>query len=228
MIVSHTYGFIFLKTEKTGGTSVERALVEILGEGDFWPHGPRPLWGRAIPGLHGALTRSVPELFGLHAHATGAQVRRVFGQAVWDRYYKFAIERNPWDRQVSLYAHRQWKRGRGPEGFDRDMRSPLYRATEHCRLDNWGIYSLGGKLAVDRVLRYETLETDLAGLAADLGLPPLKLPRLRVYAPDRPHYSSFYSPETRDLVARWYAPEIAAFGYRFEGAPAAAPVPAGA
>ncbi len=216
MIVSHKYGFIYLKTEKTGSTSLERALSEIIAPDDFWPQGPRPAWGRVFPGLHGGATRQLPELFGLHAHATAAQVRRVFGRDIWDRYYKFSIERNPWDRQVSLYTHRQWKRGRGPEHFARDMASAVYRNTEFCRLNNWGIYAIGGKIAVDRVLRHEHLETDLASLCADLGLPKLTLGRHRAYGPARPHYSSYYDAAARDLVARWYGREISAFDYAFE------------
>ncbi len=226
MIVSHAYGFIFLKTEKTGGTSVERALMGVLGPDDFQPGGLRPRWAKYSPIHHGALTRQLPEIFGLHAHATARQVRSVFGRELFDRYYKFTIERNPWDRQVSLYTHRQWKRGKGPENFARDMASPLYKATEYCRLDNWGIYAIGGRVAVDRVIRYEHLETDLAAISADLGLPRLVLPRLRAYRPDRPHYSTYYDDRARELVARWYAREIAAFGYRFEEAPARAPAAA--
>jgi hypothetical protein len=227
MIVSHRHRIIFLKTEKTGGTSVERALATLLGEGDVWPSGPRPAWGRRAPGLHGALTRTLPEVFGPHAHATARQVRRIVGRAVFDSYLKVSIERNPWDRQVSLYTHREWKKGRGPENFDRDMRSLRYRTTEYCRLDNWSIYAIGDAIVADRVLRHERLAEDFAALMAELGVvEPPALGRHRAYNPDRPHYSAYYSAETRDLVARWYAREIAAFGYEFEDAPAAAARPA--
>jgi len=217
VIVSHRHKFIFLRTEKTGGTSLSRALMPILGPEDFHPAAGRPAWAKYSPIHHGALKRQLPEIFGLHGHATAAQVRRVVGRELFESYLKFAVERNPWDRQVSLYTHRQWKRGKGPEGFDRDMRSPLYRNTEYCRLNNWAIYAIGDRVVADRILRYETLAEDVARLMADLGVAEtLDLPRMRAYNPDRPHYSTFYSDATRDLVARWYAREIAAFGYAFE------------
>lgn len=225
MIVSHKYRFIFLRTEKTGGTSVTRALWNVLGEDDLRLTRGRPWWAAISPIHHGALQRHVPDVFGLHAHATAAQMRRVIGRDVFDSYYKFAIERNPWDRQVSLYHHRAHKRGRAAH-FDRDMRSWLYRMTEHCRLDNWSNYAIGGRIVADRVLRYETLERDLAEVVAHLGIAePVTLGRFRTYAPGRPHYSSYYGAETRDLIGRWYAREIDAFGYRFEqGADAQAPL----
>jgi len=223
MIVSHRHRFIFLRTEKTGGTSLSRALRLILGPEDFAPAPGRPAWARYSPIHHGALKRRLPELFGLHGHAHAAQVRRVLGARVFDSYYKFAVERNPWDRQVSLYTHREHKKGRSNANFDRDMRSPLYRATEYCKLDNWSIYAIGGEVVADRVLRYERLEEDLAALMGELGIAEsLDLPRLRAYNPFRPHYSTYYSARTRDLVARWYAREIAAFGYEFETAPGGA------
>ena len=221
MIVSHTYRFIFLRTEKTGGTSLTRALWPHLGEDDLRLKKDRPAWARYSPIHHGALQRRLPELFGPHAHATAAQMRRVLGRRVFDGYLKFAVERNPWDRQVSLYHHRCHKTGRTPD-FDRDMRSAFYRNTEYCRLNNWSIYAIGGQVVADRVLRYEHLAEDVEALRRDLGIPaPLDLPRMRAYAPDRPHYSSYYGAATRDLVARWYAREIAAFGYEFESAPGA-------
>lgn len=226
MIVSHRHRFIFLRTEKTASTSLTTALAPLLEEGDFRP-GPRPAWAKFSPIHHGALRRQVPDLFGLHVHATARQARRVLGREVFDGYFKFAVERNPWDRQLSLYTHREWKKGRGPENFDRDMRSPWYRATEYCRLDNWSIYAIGDRVVADRVLRYETLSQELPGLMRELGVTEqVELPRMRAYNPDRPHYSAYYTEETRDLVARWYAREIAAFGYQFESAPGATACPA--
>jgi len=220
MIVSHKYRFIFLRTEKTGGTSLTRALWPLLGEEDLRLAARRPGWARYSPVHHGALQRHLPEVFGPHAHATAAQMRRVVGRKVFDGYFKFAVERNPWDRQVSLYHHRCWKTRR-KSNFDEDMRSALYRNTEYCRLNNWSIYAIGREIVVDRVLRYETLADDLGGLLAELGVEErVTLPRMRAYAPGRPHYSTYYSDFTRDLVGRWYAREIAAFDYRFEDDPA--------
>jgi hypothetical protein len=217
VIVSHAYRFIFLRTEKTGGTSLTEALTQLVaGEGEVATL-ERPAWARWSPIHHGALKRSFPGVFGLHPHATARQARAVLGRRVFDGYLKFAVERNPWDRQVSLYFHRAWKRGDTAPDFDRDMRSVVYRNTEYTRLRNWDVYAIGGRIAVDRVLRYERLDAELAELAATLGLPALALPRARSeYRAERAHYSTYYSDRTRALVGRWYRREIDALGYRFE------------
>lgn len=225
MIVSHKYRFIFMRTEKTASTSLQRALQQLHKDdpASFFTTGKRPKWAKYSPIHYGALERNLPELFGLHAHATARQARSVLGRNVFDSYFKFAVERNPWDRQVSLYFHRSWKTKRTPN-FDADMRSWFYRNTEYCHLHNWDIYAIDGQIAVDRVLRYENLSEELAKLSAELGFAlPEELARLRGdYRSDRPHYSTLYSDVTRDLVARWYAREIDALGYTFETpAPAA-------
>jgi len=217
MIVSHKYRFIFLRTEKTASTSLTSALREALGDDVLHAGLKRPAWAKYSPIHHGALKRNFPDLFGLHPHAMTRQVRRVLGREIFDNYFKFTVERNPWERQVSLYTHREWKKGNTDLNFDRDMRSVLYRSTEYVRLDNWSIYAIGDRIVADRVLRYEHLEDDLLGLSRELEFPaPLRLPNLRQYSKDRPHYSTFYSDETRRLVAEWYSKEIEALGYRFE------------
>jgi hypothetical protein len=217
MIVSHKHRFIFLRTEKTGGSSFTTALQSVMGEEDEQSIMKRPLRAKFSPIRHGAFKRRLPQWFGLHRHATAKQVRDVLGKKIFDNYYKFAIERNPWDRQVSLYAHREWKKKNQALDFDRDMRSPIYRNTEYVKLNNWSIYAIGRTIVADRVLRYETLDADIAGLMAELGIGGvIQMPRLRAYSPNREHYSRYYTPWTKDLVARWYAKEIDAFGYRFE------------
>ncbi len=232
MIVSHKYRFIFLRTEKTAGSSLRMALQSLLDENDLQASMRRPRWAKFSPIHHGALKRDFPQWFGLHPHATASQVRDVVGRKIFDSYYKFAVERNPWDRQVSLYAHRQWKKGKPADHFDRDMRSLIYRNTEYVRLNNWSIYAIGREIIADRILRYERLAEEIDELVTTLGLPgPLDMPRLRSYMAGRPHYSTYYSGFTRDLIATWYAKEIEALGYKFESQEslaqrASAPVPA--
>jgi hypothetical protein len=218
MIVSHKYRFIFLRTEKTASSSLTMALKSLLDEEDFRSDMRRPTWAKYSPIHHGALKRNFPQWFGLHTHATAAQVRDVLGRKIFDSYYKFAVERNPWDRQVSLYTHREWKKGKPADHFDRDMRSRIYRSTEYVRLNNWSIYAIDNEIVADRVIRYERLPQEIGQLITRLGIPIRPdLPRLRSYAPDRPHYSTYYSDLSRDLVARWYGREIDALGYAFEG-----------
>lgn len=217
MIVSHKYRFIFLRTEKTASTSMMKALREFLDENDVQASMSRPSWAKFSPVHHGALRRYLPQWFGLHTHATAGQVRDVLGAKIFDSYYKFAVERNPWDRQLSLYSHRKWKKGEPADHFDRDMRSFVYRNTSYVRLNNWSKYAIGRDIVADRVIRYERLAEEIDDLVATLGLPgPLDLPRLRSYQPGRSHYSTYYSDATRELVGRWYAKEIDALGFTFE------------
>lgn len=213
MIISHRHRFIFLRTEKTAGSSLSKALRPQLGPGDVVVG--RDAAARRLRGLSGTLRRRWGGAFGLHQHASAAQVRRFVGEEVWRSYHKFAVERNPWDRQVSLYFQRVAKRGRLAD-FDRDMRSPLFRLLHHVRLRNWEVYAIGDRIVADEVIRYEALGTALPALVERLGLAPLTLPRLRSgHREAGRDYREHYTPATRDLVARWHRREIEAFGYVF-------------
>ncbi|MBK0398564.1 hypothetical protein H0I76_05145 [Limibaculum sp. M0105] len=218
MYISHDFRLIFVRTEKTAGTSIEVALRAALGDDSADGHGAaRPRWARFSPVHHGALTRRLPELFGLHPHATARQIRRVLGKDIFDSYFTFAVDPNPWDRQVSLYYQRQRKRAAPVFEFDRHIRSRLYRATEYVRLNNWGIYADGDSIMVDRVLRYEEIETALPKLLFEIGVRErIDLPRARAghRVPCR-SYRDEYTPESRALIASWYPKEIEALGYCF-------------
>lgn len=208
-----------MRTEKTGGSSLSEALVDIVGEEALLSDLTRPAWAKYSPIHHGALRRNLPDVFGFHPHATARQARRVLGKDIFDNYYKFAVERNPWDRQVSLYMHREWKKKNKSPDFDKDMKSFFYRSTEYVKLNNWSIYGIGQDVVVDRVLRYENLTSELDSLRQALGIKKkIELPVRRKYTDDRPHYSTYYSDETRDMIARWYKKEIDALGFKFETA----------
>ena len=64
---------------------------------------------------------------------------------------------------------------------------------------------------------YAQLDEAVADLCTRFGFTDgLEMPRRRQYVAGRPHYSSYYTDYTRDLVRRWYQPEIDALGYEFE------------
>ena len=81
-----------------------------------------------------------------------AEARALIDDKVWRSYFKFAFDRNPWDRQVSFYHHR-YRNEKAPPSFASFMHEDA-----RARIDNYEIYSIDGDVAVDFVGRYENLE----------------------------------------------------------------------
>ncbi len=127
-------------------------------------------------------------------------------------YFKFAFDRNPWDRQVSWYLYKT-KSKRARPSFERFMAS-----RRRAYVDNYRLYTIDGALAVDFLGRYERIEEDLnkaldmAGAGVRVAVPRTNITPNKDAARD---YRSYYSPDTRALVAKWYEPEIALLGYGF-------------
>jgi hypothetical protein len=78
--------------------------------------------------------------------------------------------------------------------------------------------SFGSRIIVDRVVRYENLIDELAGIFARLHIPfegTLGIRAKGEYRADRTPYQSVFTPEQRQLVQRIFAREIELHGYRF-------------
>jgi hypothetical protein len=232
MIISHRHKFIFLKTEKTAGTAIEAALSELCGaedvitpfreesEGDRKGRGPqnyridhplkpqRPLWRRLLLRPERYYHPSV----GYYEHIPAWRVRAYVGEEMWRNYFKFAFVRNPWDRQISQYLYKTKSRERRPS-LDRFM-----ARKKRAYVTSYEIYTIDGVVAVDFVGRFESLDADLLSALERAGVKQrVAVPKVNV-TPNKDEsrgYRSYYSPATRELVAGWYAPEIALRGYAF-------------
>jgi Sulfotransferase family len=227
-IISHEHRFIFLKTKKTAGTSIELALSQLCGPDDIiapltaidealrasgrgaqnwrrhgWWQSPRPLWERRWFKLG-------PPDYGYYNHMTAAEVADYIGPKIWASYFKFAVDRNPWDRQVSHYhfRHRGSKR---PPAFDEFL-----SRDRRARLNNYEIYSIDRTPCVDFLGRFETLERDFAHVLRTLGIDVQpELPRSKSsFRPHKP-YQDYYDERTEKLIGDWYQSEIALLGYSF-------------
>jgi hypothetical protein len=135
------------------------------------------------------------------------------GEEIWDSYYKFCIERNPFDKAVSLY---HWKGRKGG-----NLSISEFLATTPRSLSNAYLYMIDGKPALDRIVRFERLNDELEEVRQHIGLPePLDLPHLKSgYRPKKSHYRDVLSAEDRALVERVCAAEIELLGYEFDAAP---------
>lgn len=228
MIVSHKYKFIFLKTRKTAGTSIEIALSKECGPEDIITpiHPAEDELLRKEFGGRGPQNFTYPKnryslrdwaVLALkqkqktaYNHMPASQVLHLVGPEIWNSYYKFTVARNPWDAAISMYY---WRSG--------ESRPSLSEFIASSDLDplkkNFLIYTLDGKVAVDKICRFENLKEELATVYEHLGIPgPLELPRAKGQSrPDKRPYQEVYGQADADAIAKIFADEINLLGYTF-------------
>ncbi|MBV1896472.1 MAG: sulfotransferase family 2 domain-containing protein [Rhodobacteraceae bacterium] len=227
-MISHKHKFIFLKTGKTAGTSVEIALSKFCGANDIVTKiseadeetrkslgytGAQNYSGNISPALkwlRSRLGKAEPTTFYNHMPAT--DIRALISQEIWDGYFKFCIERNPWDKTVSYYY---WKNRSEP----RPSMIDWLNKGGHKTLQDRGrqLYTIDDNIVVDQVIKYENLTDDLETVRLKIGLPePLELPNAKSgVRKDKRRYQEIFSDEERQIIAKDFAYEIRTFGYAF-------------
>lgn len=228
MIISHKHTFIFLKTNKTAGTSIEIGLSKFCGPDDvitrISPEDEATRRELGYPGPQNDRLSFPRHLLSnwkafvlaggyVYNHMPAREVRAAVGEQIWNSYYKFCFERNPWDRVVSLYYWRcqQEPRPTISEFLESGVPKVLKKR-------GFGVYAINNEVAVDRVCRFENLEQELEQVCNQrLKLPEkLVLPRAKSgYRKDTRHYRDLLSADDRQKVAALFAREIALFGYEF-------------
>jgi hypothetical protein len=150
----------------------------------------------------------------------------------FERFFKFAFVRNPWDRLVSTYVF--LKKG-GVNDMDR-----RWAAENLAGYDNFAVFVEGWlsekniwswvhfkpqhhficdanlRVRMDFVGRVETIDADYRYICEHLGV---AAELRRTNQSDHRHYSEYYTDRLRERVAVLYAEDIATFGYQFGGAP---------
>ena len=230
MIISHRHRFIYLKTIKTASSSVEAALSQLCGPDDVitpavtevmavrtgrpaqnyrldHPLVPkRPLWRRLLRRPE----RSYHPSVGYYEHMPAWRVMQYVGPEIWQTYFTFTFERNPWDRQVSYYHFKQRNKDT-PISFE-----TFLKKKRSSFVPNFEIYTVDGKPCVDFVGSYERIEDDFDLALESIGLKgAVRLPSLNVSRGRSRCYKPYYDDGTRALIGAWYEPEISTFGYEF-------------
>ena len=237
MIISHSRKFIFVKTYKTAGSSLEIALSKYCARGDVLTplDAGEEAERRRLSGLgaqnYGKPARRyrIEDLAWLlsrrkrverfNEHSAAWQIRRMIGTEVWERYFTFTVVRNPYDRCLSrFYYSKKVYEDRGRDkAWDLEDIDQYLRYNPWFINENWEMYTRADRVLVDFIVRYERLEADLAEVSARLGLPRNLYEDMRAISAKKGIRPQTADPARlteagRQMVSLLCAPEIEMFG----------------
>src|SRR5216110_4102191 len=216
MILSHKHKLIFIKTAKTAGTSIEVFLSNHCGPQDIVTpvvppvegHQPRNYEGLINPvpeilerpgKLLSALRQTMTTRTKFYNHMPAREVKQRVPVHVWNGYFKFCVERNPWDKVLSQYNMHAAREG-GSLSLDE------YLARGRFPINYFRYTDRGGtKIIVDRVLRYEDLMAALGEVFSQLNVPfdgTLGVAAKSEYRTDRTPYRQVFNDEQRRIVEK--------------------------
>jgi len=131
----------------------------------------------------------------------------------WNSYYKFAVERNPWDKVVSQYF---WKikKFETPPTFEKW----LYKGSLIPR--DWKLYTKNNQVMLDKIIQYSNLHQELIDMfnnKFNLELTQEMLDNTDVKVGFRKkHYTEMYTDQSLiDNVAEKFKKEIKYFDYKY-------------
>lgn len=227
MIISHTHKFIFIKSWKTAGTSLEAAISNYCSGDDIVT--PLGDYGFNRDGK-GAWVHRGMNAGAFHQHDDALTIKRQIPATVWANYFKFSIARNPWDRMISLFY---WEYRRTPPPliqkrfyhhlglpFD-ELRHARELFSEFVKTGDWEtndrFYVIDDQLCVDFVIRHESLMEGLTEVCNTIGIPAIALPQLKAGMREKAHhYSEYYNETSKAFVAERHKNDIRLLGYQFE------------
>ena len=236
-MVSHRHKAIFVHVPKAGGQSIETFFLNDLGL-TRRTRTPLLLMPNPAPDV------GPPRL----AHLTAQEYTRYHyvTEEQFDEYLTFATVRDPWARAVSTYKYLGYHNSTTFRKFvERKLPVDLFDRMEYFVRPQFDyVAGSDGRVAVDHVLKLETLDADFDVIREALGLegplphvnkspPPRMGPSLRPrpmarylrrqylvargLLPDHRDYREYYEPDLVERVADLYRRDVEAFGYRFDG-----------
>lgn len=207
-MLSLKHRFLFVHIPKTGGNSIQKALIP-YSEDQITTH---------LPFQDGIDRFGIQNSdYPYHKHATLREYKNLIPKKIYSPLTKFTVVRNPWERMISFYYSPHENRSSfDPKVFEKvvnDAKSINEFVDTRTRLEK-----LLGKNPLSHgeiryFLRFERLQENFEQVCRSLGLPALTLDILNTSS--KGDYRSYYNQKLKNLVKDKFKNEIEYFGYQF-------------
>lgn len=236
-MISHHHKCIFVHIPKNAGQSIEYVFLNLL-DLDWETRAPLLLRYNDRPEL------GPPRL--AHLRAQEYVFYKYLSQELFDEYFKFTFVRNPWGRMLSIYKYLKFNQRYEFKSFlTKAFKNKIWR-NEYwfVRPQSDFICDENGKILVDFIGKFESLQDDFNDVCKKIALAPIEIPhvnksnvkpRLSLHPrelmkylnhqinqinlkriPTFNKYQDYYDNESIEIVADLYKRDIELFGYKFD------------
>lgn len=236
MILSHKHKFIFFCNPKTGSTSVEKAL-ELYQEGDEFNRGLRQFKNRELRKVLFANKHLPPAMLKawVSQDVWNNYYKFVFVRNPWDWFvsewkYHFRLNKvttkqifkQPYAVARHCKNHSKMKALNNKRVFEVADIDYLF---EHLKrnfsvfpsanglFQSHYVYDIDGNQIVDRIAKFENIQTDFQEITANLNL-NVKIQHLN--KTNHSSFQSYFTKESQQRVAELWREDIERFEYTFD------------
>ena len=178
---------------------------------------------QAINRLMGWQGDGMEQITGFHKHAKAHEIKEKLENDLFDSYFKFSFVRNPFDFLVSLYFYINPPKRHAIHSTAKDMEFKEFvkwhvSVNHPCQVE-FIMDPNDGKILIDYIGRFETLEKDIAIIRKRLNISTGESVKHRNPSVHRlsNDYKVYYDEESRKLVENHYRRDLDLLGYSFNG-----------
>ena len=201
MIISYKYEFIFIKTRKTAGSSINKILRPYLGPNDIAD-------GDFIDGLD---SLNVTYLKDRNGHQPAKWISKYF-PTEWQNFKKITVERNPWDKVVSAFYFYQKHKDK-VKGLPDNITDFLRWNKRKWIPIDWNHYTDNDNICVEHIIQYDNLHLEFSNVMKEFNVPyqnELENTNVKSYG-KKPGY--IFNTDDDLLIKKLFKKEIEHFGY---------------
>ena len=211
LVISKKNKLIFFHIPKNAGTSVSSALLK--NENYYYPWVIISKILRKFKKTDNFFFDNLQKkIYLFTSHETVKTIEKKISSEIFDNFFKFAVVRNPYSRFVSRYNYmkltNKLKELNFSEFLKKHVELSLIADQQYKFLLN-----KNGKIGVDKIIKFENINEEMAELSKIINLNPSKFKKLNISTTD--NYRDYYDNDAKKIVEDFCKEDLEFFNYSF-------------
>lgn len=193
--ISHKKKYIFIHIPKTGGNSLTKFLKKDISNKYYFDNDSILIYSE----------------FDSKKEIKHRTINYYNNRYDLDKYFKFCIVRNPYDRIMSHYFY-DFKYTKKKKFEKNDF----IKFVKSHKMTQFNYVSIDGEIKMDKIVRFENMINDFKDIDIFKNIDFSRFPHINKSKNNKNKYQKFYDNELQDLVYNTYLKDFEEFNYKYE------------